>query len=219
MTLLDPHRPTLAELLAVDQDNETFVRQLYRHLLGREPDPEGLAACLRGIPRRGRLFLLATMISSEESRCYRANAGIQLPPGARVYSPVGRLKAMGPPGRLMLLPMVAVFRTWEWWRGPTLALEARCFRTEARLRELETQSSQWFETLGPQLTRCLDSLLEQERDASYLQQFSIQVRRILEQGLGSLDGKATVSSPDVARWGTHQQHLIEELAQRWRNKP
>jgi hypothetical protein len=137
MMLLDPRRPTLAELLALDQSDTIFVHQLYRHLLGREADPEGLAAYLGGLRGRGRLFMLAVMIASQESRDYRAHADIQLPSGTWVSRPVERLLAMGKPGKLMLLPLIGAFRTWEWWRSSSLAWEARSLRAEAGLQQLE----------------------------------------------------------------------------------
>ncbi|MGM0984660.1 MAG: methyltransferase domain-containing protein [Pseudomonadota bacterium] len=79
--LREPGRPSLAELLACDRDDDAFLEGLYHHLLGREIDPDGLDHYRRMTQHQGRLAVLAALARAEEAITHCRERDIRLPRG------------------------------------------------------------------------------------------------------------------------------------------
>lgn len=165
LPLVDSRHPLFVELLAMDHDAETFIRHLYRRLLGREPDPEGLTNYLRRLPRVGRAFTVASMLVSDESRRFREQAGIRVDVPAGLMAPVQRLHRTGKAGKVLLLPLMGICRLWEIARRSRLRLEARSLRMEARLHQLYGQMTTVLGDVDGQLGR-LDHFLGEQQSAA-----------------------------------------------------
>lgn len=192
MPLCDPRRPRLAELLAMDRDDESFMRGLYHHLLGREADSEGLENYLRRLPRVGRLYTLASLAASEEARRHREQADIRLPE----LEPL--LERLAGPGRLRRLgsrALILWLRLREAWQRRAWARQAQGLRLEARLDRLHGQMIHVLGDVDGQLGRLDHFLAEQDAAATEVQRlrdeqaalWSAQQhqRRAVERALGS----------------------------------
>lgn len=124
--LLDPAAPSLAELLALDRDDQTFLAGLYQHLLGRDIDPEGLRHYLAECRRAGRLAVAVAISESEESLQHCKQHAICLPAGLqRAWRWRKRLARLRGPGqRLWQSSLRRVTR----WRKSRWALDAALCR-------------------------------------------------------------------------------------------
>ncbi|HLV19212.1 MAG TPA: class I SAM-dependent methyltransferase [Pseudomonas sp.] len=165
MPLQDVRRPQLAELLAMDRDDAAFLRGLYHHLLGREPDEEGLNNYLRRLPGNGRLFTLYSLAASEESRRHRDQAGIRVPELDAMHARAQRLFARGRPGRWAFRGLKLWWRLVEYRRRERWALQAQGLRLEARLNQLYGQMIGVMSELDGQLGR-VDHFLANQHGAA-----------------------------------------------------
>jgi len=165
MPLCNARRPRLAELLAMDRDDATFLRGLYRHLLGREADDEGLNHYLAALPRAGRLATLISLAASEESRRYRDQADIQMPELDAMQARSQRLAERGRPGRLALRALKRWWRWVEFRQRERWAMQAQGLRLEARLNQLYGQMIGVMSELDGQLGR-VDHFLAHQQSAA-----------------------------------------------------
>ena len=78
-----------------DAERRNVVTALYRHLLGRQPDPGGLDAHMRGLQEQGVAAVIDAMLNSDE---YRANFGDNGVPGAQIKYCGGSLDTSNRPG-------------------------------------------------------------------------------------------------------------------------
>lgn len=188
--LLEPRRPRLAELLAMDREDEAFVRGLYRHLLGREPDPEGLANYLGRVPRVGRLYALAAMMASDESRRFRDSAGLEVEHEGRLLAPLAHLTRWGRFERLIRPALIGAYRAVESVSRRHWRLEVRGCRTQARLQQLYGQMISVLADVDGQLGRLDHFLVHQQANDA-------EVRALREQ--------------QAALWSTqqHQRRAFE----------
>lgn len=215
----DSLRPTLAELLVMDQDNKAYLRHLYRHLLGREPDPEGLSAYLARLPRVGRLFILGVMLCSDESKEHLGASAVQLPSKARQAMHIPPLLSMGGPGKLLLAPVIMLCRLWEWSRHDRLALEARCLRAEAQLDWQGDQISTLFTSVDYQLSLLEMLQMKQHSSTAVVQQLRGRIQRIVRHGLFTATSEAEALTNEFDGRGEQQQRLLEALEARWESRP
>lgn len=77
--LFDPAAPRLGELLVLDRPARFFVEGLYRHLLGRPGDSEGIEHYLGRVEAEGRLILAMELAAAPEAARHREASGQCLP--------------------------------------------------------------------------------------------------------------------------------------------
>ena len=63
----DPNHPALEELVAASHRDEVFLQRVYRVLMDREVDQEGMSHYLSVLPRTGRLYVLAELLCADEA--------------------------------------------------------------------------------------------------------------------------------------------------------
>ncbi|MGM0984656.1 MAG: DUF4214 domain-containing protein [Pseudomonadota bacterium] len=216
----EPQCPTLSELLAMDQDNQAFLYHLYWHLLGREPDPQGVSTYLHRLPKVGRLFILGVILCSDESRHHLGAGELQLPAGARRLMRIRPLLDKGRAGRLLLAPVVLVCRLWEWRRRDKLILEARCLRAEARLDWQDERLQGLLTDVDAQLSQLELLLVKQRSSAAAVQYLRGRMRRIMQHGLLAEVAQAEPSIiNEFDGRGEQQQRLLDALEARWEARP
>lgn len=214
-----PQHPTLAELLIMDQDNRTYLYHLYRQLLGREPDAEGLAAHLERLPGTGRLFILGVMLCSDESQAYLGENEVQLPASAVQTKRIQPLLNMAWPGKLLLPPIIGLARLWEWSQRDRLALEARCLRAEAQLDWQNNQIGMLLTDIDGQLSLLEMLQIKQRSSAAAVQQLRSRVKRIIHHGLVRVTAEPEPLINEFNECGEQQQRLLEALGTRWERLP
>ncbi len=219
MTFHEPLCPTLAELLVMDQDDEIFLRHLYRQLLGREPDPMGLRAHRARLPKSGRLFILAVILCSEESRHYRAALDLRLPPEAKLAMRIPPLLKLGAPGKLLLKPVILGLRLWERGKRDALCLQSRCLRAEMLLDRQDEQIVALLSDVDSQLSQIEVFLSEQSDNIAAVQHLRGRILEVIHHGLPSEDPLVDVQVQEFDGRGQHQQRLLEELELRWSRTP
>ncbi|MGE4533520.1 class I SAM-dependent methyltransferase [Halomonas sp.] len=127
--LLDPAAPRLAELLALDRDDDAFLAGLYRHLLGRDIDPEGREHYRAQCQAQGRLAVAVALSQAEEATQHAREQGLVLPPGlVRCRRWQRRMARLGPLRGQGERLWRAMLRRVERWRGPRWALDAALCR-------------------------------------------------------------------------------------------
>lgn len=215
----DPHSPTLAELLVMDQGNSAYLHHLYRHLLGREPDADGLDAYLARLPKTGRLFILSVILCSDESEAYLGASDVQLPSSALLTMRIQPLLSMGWLGKLLLAPLISLTRLWEWSKHDSLAMESRCLRAEAQLDWQSSQIGDIFTDIDHQLSLLEMLQTKQHSSSAAVQQLRGRVKRIIQHGLLTATGEPEPSYNEFNQHGEQQQLLLEALETRWEGRP
>ncbi|MBB3142873.1 methyltransferase domain-containing protein [Halomonas organivorans] len=137
--LLDAGAPRLAELLSHDRDDRAFVEGLYRHLLGREVDSEGLEHYAKRVATEGRLAVAVELADADEALRHRRLTGQVLP--ARLEACRnwrGRLDRLGPLRDIGL-------RLWRRWLADMTRRYRPRWALEAATCRLLVQQSDWCE--------------------------------------------------------------------------
>ncbi len=127
----DINHPALEELVAASHRDEIFLQRVYRVLMDREIDQEGMNHYLSVLPRTGRLYVLAELLCADEARASLAQRGAIIPRRGMLTLPFRLVGRLGPLGRV-LRPVMRLG-----YRVVGVLLRPR-FKLLERIHELET---------------------------------------------------------------------------------
>lgn len=203
----DPNHPELEELVAANHRDEIFLQRIYRVLMDREVDQEGMSHYLSVLPRAGRLYVLAELLCADEARHSLAQRGATIPRRGMLTLPFRLVGRLGPLGRV-LRPLMRLG-----YRVTGVLLRPR-FRLLERLADLETSDQRRSDMVRDVLLE-LDG--ELQRQAGQLDQHN----QALEQGehqRSELDDRLTQHENyqqryQPALWSALQHHrrAVERL--------
>ena len=185
----DPCRPRLEELVAARYGDEVFLQRVYRTLMGRDADQDGLSHYLGVLPRAGRLYVLAELLCADEARDYLARHGVTIPRLA------GRL---GPLGRVLRPPMRFAYRLASIALRPRMQLLERIASLEDRAERRDTLVRDVLIELDGELQR-------QQHAGSALDERSARHDRRIDE----------IERHQPALWSALQQHrrAVERLVE------
>jgi O-antigen chain-terminating methyltransferase len=131
----DPNRPALEELVAASHRDEIFLQRVYRVLMDREADQEGMSHYLSVLPRAGRLYVLAELLCADEARASLAQRGAVIPRRGMLTLPFRILGRLGPLGRALRPLMRLTYRVVGILLRPRFQLLERVFELETNERQ------------------------------------------------------------------------------------
>jgi len=180
----DPYRPRLEELVAARYGDEVFLQRVYRTLMGRDADQEGLGLYLGVLPRAGRLYVLAELLCADEARDYLARHGVTIPRRGLLTLPLRLARRLGPLGRVLRPPMRFAYRLASIALRPRLRLLERLASLEDRAERRDTLVRDVLIEFDERSTRHDRQIDEIERHQpalwSALQQHRRAVERLVE---------------------------------------
>jgi O-antigen chain-terminating methyltransferase len=181
----DPNHPALEELVAARHRDEIFLQRVYRVLMDREVDQEGMGHYLSVLPRTGRLYVLAELLCADEARASLAQRGAVIPRRGMLTLPFRIVGRFGPLGRV-LRPLLRLS-----YRIVGVLLRPR-FKLLERISELETSERQHTKTLeqyAHQSSEFTERLSEQERHQPALWSALHHHRRAVERLVNPPEGE------------------------------
>lgn len=92
---LDTAHPEWEELLLPSQPDGVFIERAYQLLLGREPDPEGLAHYSASLSEVGRLHVVAELLCTSECRRRITQGELTVPAFQRLTLPLRLQRRLG----------------------------------------------------------------------------------------------------------------------------
>ncbi|WP_136067579.1 class I SAM-dependent methyltransferase [Modicisalibacter radicis] len=208
----DPLRPRLEELVAAHHGDEIFLQRVYRTLMGRDADHDGLSHYLGVLPRAGRLYVLAELLCADEARDYLARHGVTVPRRGMLTLPFRLVGRLGPLGRVLRPPMRLAYRL------ASIALRPR-MRLMERIASLEDRAER-RDTLMRDVLIELDGELQRQQAAgnSHEQRLKVHDERFTEQAESTQQQSQRVDEIErhqPALWSALQQHrrAVERLVE------
>lgn len=131
----DPNHPALEELVAASHRDEVFLQRVYRVLMDREADQEGMSHYLSVLPRSGRLYVLAELLCADEARASLAKRGAVIPRRGMLTLPFRIVGRLGPLGRALRPLLRLSYRVVGILLRPRFTLLERVFELEASDRQ------------------------------------------------------------------------------------
>jgi len=222
----DPNRPALEELVAANHRDEIFLQRVYRVLMDREVDQEGMSHYLSVLPRAGRLYVLAELLCADEARASLAQRGAVIPRRGMLTLPFRLLGRLGPLGRPLRPLMRLAYRVVGILLRPRFQLLERIVELETNERqrgamvrdvlleldgELQRHESQWqqhtrtLQQHEQHSTELANRVSEQERQQPALFSALQHHRRAVERLLNAPE------SEQAALQGPQGQQLDQQL--------
>lgn len=201
----DPYRPRLEELVAARYGDEVFLQRVYRTLMGRDADQDGLSHYLGVLPRAGRLYVLAELLCADEARDYLARHGVTVPRRGMLTLPFRLVGRLGPLGRVLRPPMRFAYRLASIALRPRMRLLERIASLEDRGERRDTLVRDVLIELDGELQRLQSAGTAQEqRITRQAQSTELQGQRIDE-----------IERHQPALWSALQQHrrAVERLVE------
>lgn len=185
----DPNHPALEELVAASHRDEVFLQRVYRVLMDREVDQEGMSHYLSVLPRTGRLYVLAELLCADEARDSLAKRGAVIPRRGMLTLPFRLVGRLGPLGRVVRPVMRLCYRVVGIALRPRFKLLERIFELETNERvrgammrdvllELDGELQRQEHRLGQQAEHAQQ---QQQTLAQHAQQSSEFAHRLSEQ--------------------------------------
>lgn len=131
----NPNHPALEELVAASHCDEVFLQRVYRVLMDREVDQEGMSHYLSVLPRTGRLYVLAELLCADEARASLAQRGAVIPRRSMLTLPFRLVGRLGPLGRVLRPLMRFSYRLVGVMLRPRFKLLERIFELEVSDRQ------------------------------------------------------------------------------------
>ena len=194
----DPYRPRLEELVAARYGDEVFLQRVYRTLMGRDADQDGLSHYLGVLPRAGRLYVLAELLCADEARDYLARHGVTIPRRGLLTLPLRLAGRLGPLGRVLRPPMRFAYRLASIALRPRMQLLERIASLEDRAERRDTLVRDVLIELDGELQR-------QQHAGSALDERSARHDRRIDE----------IERHQPALWSALQQHrrAVERLVE------
>ncbi len=201
----DPLRPRLEELVAARHGDEIFLQRVYRTLMGRAADHDGLSHYLGVLPRAGRLYVLAELLCADEARDYLARNGVTVPRRGMLTLPLRLVGRLGPLGRALRPPMRLAYRL------ASVALRPR-MRLLERIASLEDRAER-RDTLMRDVLIELDGELQRQQHAGSARDERLQAHDKRHTRHDQRIGEIERHQP--ALWSALQQHrrAVERLVE------
>lgn len=166
--LSDPKQPTLEELVAANHRDEIFLQRVYRALMNRDVDQDGMSHYLSVLPRAGRLYVLAELLCADEARDSLAARGTRIPRRGLLTLPFRIVGRLGPLARALRPLMRMGYRMVGILLRPHFALSARVAELEASDQRRSAMVRDVLLELDGELQRLVTHAEQSERHTSQL---------------------------------------------------
>tara|TARA_R110001599_G_scaffold60939_3_gene169245 strand:- start:2363 stop:4003 length:1641 start_codon:yes stop_codon:yes gene_type:complete len=204
----DPNHPALEELVAASHRDEVFLQRVYRVLMDREVDQEGMSHYLSVLPRTGRLYVLAELLCADEAQASLAQRGAVIPRRGMLTLPFRIVGRLGPLGRV-LRPLMRLS-----YRIVGVLLRPR-FKLLERISELETTERQRGAMMRDVLLELDGELQRQEHRLGQQAEQAQQHTNLLEQHTNSLEQHAST----LEQHARQSSEFAERLSEQERHQP
>ncbi|CAO1661703.1 DUF4214 domain-containing protein [Halomonas sp. NYA30] len=195
----DPNHPALEELVAASHRDEVFLQRVYRVLMDREVDQEGMSHYLSVLPRTGRLYVLAELLCADEAQASLAQRGAVIPRRGMLTLPFRIVGRLGPLGRVLRPLMRLSYRIVGVLLRPRFKLLERIFELEDNERQRGAMMRDVLLELDGELQRQEHRLGQQAEQAQ-------QHTNSLKQHASTLEQHARQSSEFAERLSEQERH-------------
>jgi len=194
----DSYRPRLEELVAARYGDEVFLQRVYRTLMGRDADHDGLSHYLGVLPHAGRLYVLAELLCADEARDYLSRHGVTVARRGVLTLPFRLVGRLGQLGRVLRPPMRLAYRL------ASVALRPR-MRLLERIASLEDRAERRDALVRDVLIELDGELQRQQHAGSALDERSARHDRQIDE----------IERHQPALWSALQQHrrAVERLVE------
>ncbi|NYS60352.1 methyltransferase domain-containing protein [Vreelandella salicampi] len=186
------HVPTLAEVFCADKSDEVFLNTAYRLLLNRAPDESGLESYLAQLPKAGRLYVLADLLSADETQTSLRQRGVRIDWQANLTRPIRLSRKLGPLKRLTRPFLRVGYRLASIVMRPRLQVLARLRAMEVRsqrrdelvrdvLLEIDGELQRTNEHVSAELQRLSEKQRAQQQDHTAFWSALQHYRRAVER--------------------------------------
>lgn len=206
----DPNHPALEELVAASHRDEVFLQRVYRVLMDREVDQEGMSHYLSVLPRTGRLYVLAELLCADEAQASLAQRGAVIPRRGMLTLPFRIVGRLGPLGRVLRPLMRLSYRIVGVLLRPRFKLLERIYELEANERKRGALMNDVLLELDGELQRQEHRLGQQAEQA---QQHTSSLEQHTRQSSEFAERLSEQERHQPALWSALQHHrrAVERL--------